>query len=507
MELFWHGISQVFQIKMLLFVSGGTILGITVGALPGLTATMGVAILLPVTFYMSPEEGMLILLGIYVGGIYGGSIAAILMNIPGCPASIMTTLDGYPMTQRGEGGRAIGLATTCSFIGGIFGVMALIFIAPILARFALSFGPPEYALLAFFGLSAIVVVAAKSMVKGFIGVILGLLMATVGMDPIVSVPRFTFGSIDLLTGIGYIPVVIGLFGLAEVLSQTLKMVTREAVKQRLKRVIPTVPDLKNIFRNAFYPCWMGTFIGALPGAGATIAAIISYNRAMQTARKPELFGTGIPEGIIACETANNATIGGAMVPLLTLGIPGSAVTAVLLGAFMMHNIQPGPLLFVQHAELVYTIFVGLIVANIAMLIFGIAGAKVIPRVVNLPKSVLLPTIAILCVVGSFALHNSLFEVGSMVVSGVIGFLLREMEISPGPIILGLILGPIAEINFRGALELSAGNPLIFVTRPVSLAVLILTIILIAYPFVRESMLKRKEAKPAKGRQLVKDDEM
>ena len=491
---------------MLLLVIGGTIVGITVGALPGLTATMGVAILLPVTFYLTPEKGMMILLGIYVGGIYGGSIAAILMNIPGCPASIMTTLDGYPMTQKGEGGRAIGIATTASFVGGTFGVLALMFIAPILARFALSFGPPEYAMLAFFGLSAIVMVAAKSIVKGFIGVVLGLLMATVGMDPVVSVPRFTFGSIDLMTGINYIPVVIGLFGLAEVLGQILTRRKRDTVKQKLKRVIPTLPDLKKIFRNSFYPCWMGTFIGALPGAGATIAAIISYNRAVQTAKEPDRFGTGIPEGLIACETANNATIGGAMVPLLTLGIPGSAVTAVLLGAFMMHNIQPGPLLFIEHANLVYIIFVGLIVANVAMLVFGIAGAKVIPRVVNLPKDSLLPTIALLCIVGAFALNNSLFEVGIMVGSGIIGFLLREIGISAGPIILGLILGPIAESNFRGALELSAGNPLIFVTRPVSVVVFILTVGLFTYPFIRNTILKRKEGKAIERDDLILQDE-
>lgn len=492
MELFFAGLASILYPKMIFLIFGGTLLGIVVGALPGLSATMGVAILLPVTYYLPADQGINLLLGIYVGGIYGGSISAILLNIPGCPASLMTTLDGYPMCTKGEGGRAIGLATICSFIGGIVGVIALVFMGPILADAALGFGPSEYAMLAFFGLSAIVVVAARSVVKGFIGVMIGLLLATVGMDPVVSVQRFTYGSIELMSGISYIPVVIGLFGLSEVMTQALDMRTRDIIKQKVGQVIPTLSDFKKIIRNIFHPSWIGILIGALPGAGGSIASIISYNRAVQASKEPDSFGTGNPEGIIASETANNASIGGAMVPLLTLGIPGSAVTAVLLGAMMMHNINPGPMLFVQNAELVYTVFAGLIMANVAMLILGLMAAKVSPKIVNLPKTALLPTIAVLCAVGAFSMNNSLFDVGITLVCGVSGFFLRELGVSSGPIILGLILGPIAEVNFRGALEISGGSLAIFVTKPISLTIFILTIFLMIFPFIRNRFLRKKK---------------
>jgi len=491
MELFLAGLANIFYPKMLLLIWGGTFLGMVVGALPGLSATMGVAILLPVTFYLPPDQGICLLLGIYTGGIYGGSISAILLNIPGCPASLMTTLDGYPMSSKGEGGRAIGLATTCSFLGGMFGVLALILFGPVLAGAALGFGPPEYAMLAFFGLSAIVVVAARSIVKGFIGVMIGLLMATVGMDPVVSVLRFTYGSIELMSGIGYIPVVIGLFGLTEVITQALDLTARETIKQKVGRVVPSLSDFKIILRNMFHPTWIGILIGALPGAGGSIASIISYNRAVQASKEPERFGTGIPEGIISCETANNASIGGSMVPLLSLGIPGSSVAAVLLGAMMMHNILPGPMLFVQNGELVHTLFAGMAMANVAMLILGLAAAKVSPKIVNLPKSALLPTITVLCAVGAYAINNSLFDVGIMLVCGVAGFFLKEFGISAGPIILGLILGPIAEENFRGALEISGGNLSIFITKPISLTILILTLALLVLPFMKKWYLSRK----------------
>jgi len=490
MEHILSGLAVVFSLKMILFIFAGTFVGIVVGALPGLSATLGVAILLPVTYYLSPVEGLLLLLGIYTGGIYGGSIAAILLNIPGCPASVMTTLDGYPMTRRGEGGRAIGIATLSSFLGGTIGLFSLIFVAPVLAQTALSFGPTEYASLALFGLSAIVMVVAKSILKGFIGVCIGLLVATVGMDPMVSVPRFTYGSIELMAGVNFIPVVIGLFGFCEVLTQAMDTKVRIAVRQRVSRVLPHGNDFRVILHNFIHPSWIGTLIGALPGAGSAIAAIISYNRAMTMAKKPEEFGTGIPEGIVACETANNASIGGAMVPLMTLGIPGSSVTAVLLGAMMMHNLTPGPMLFVNNASVVYSIFIGMIVANFAMLVLGLGCAKLFPHIVNLPRSALLPSIAILCVLGAYAMGNSFFDVGIMLSAGIIGFLFKEFGINNGAVILGLILGPIAEANFRGSMELSGGNLLVFITSPISAFILLLTLLLILFPVIRK-VVQRK----------------
>lgn len=479
--------------KMLFLIFSGTFIGIVVGALPGLSATLGVAILLPVTYYLLPAEGLLLLLGIYTGGIYGGSIAAILLNIPGCPASLMTSLDGYPMTLRGEGGKAIGIATVSSFIGGTLGVFALIFVAPLLAKAALSFGPAEYATLALFGLSAIVMVVAQSAIKGFIGVCVGLLAATVGMDPMVSVPRFTYGSIDLMSGINYIPVVIGLFGLCEVFTQAFDTEAQVKIRQKVTQVFPRGEDMKAILYGFFHPSWIGTLIGALPGAGGSIAAIISYNRAQAMSKTPEKFGTGLAEGIVACETANNASIGGAMVPLMTLGIPGSSVTAVLLGAMLMHNINPGPMLFVTNADLVYTIFLGMMMANVAMLILGISCAKISPNIVNLPRSVLLPIITLLCIIGAYSMGNSIFDVGTMLASGILGFVFRQIGISSGPIILGLILGPIAEANFRAAMELSNGSFSIFVSSPLSAGILLVTVALLAFPFIRKAMSKKNNA--------------
>ena len=482
---------DVMHPNMVGLVLFGTFVGIIVGALPGLSATLGVAILLPVTYYLSPIEGMLFLLGIYTGGIYGGSIAAILLNIPGCPASLMTTLDGYPMAKRGEGGRAIGLATVSSFIGGMLGMLALIFVSPLLAKAALSFGPAEYALLALFGLSAIVVVVAKSVLKGFISACIGLILAMVGLDPLVSVERFSYGNYDLLDGIDYIPVVIGLFGLSEVFTQAMEVEQIKAIRQSVRRVFPTKEDMKIILRNCFHPSWIGTLIGALPGAGGSIAAIISYNRAVAADKHPERFGTGVPEGIVASETANNASIGGAMVPLLTLGIPGSSVTAVLLGAMLMHNITPGPMLYVNNLHMVYMIFLGMIMANVAMLVLGIASAKIFPRVVNLPRSALLPVIALLCVIGAYSMNGSYTEVAIMLISGVCGFFLKNLGVAAGPLILGLILGPIAESNFRGAMELSDGSLGIFVDSPLSCGILALTVLLLMSPFIRAWFARRK----------------
>ena len=482
--------SDVLHPMMIGLVFFGTFVGIIIGALPGLSATLGVAILLPVTYYLSPIEGMLLLLGIYTGGIYGGSIAAILLNIPGCPASLMTTLDGYPMSQRGEGGRAIGIATVSSFIGGNVGVLALIFISPLLARAALSFGPAEYALLALFGLSAIVVVVAKSILKGFIAACIGLMLATVGMDPLVSVERFSYGNYDLLGGINYIPVVIGLFGLCEVFTQAMETEQAKAVRQAVRRVFPTGNDMKIILRNCLHPSWIGTLIGALPGAGGSIAAIISYNRAVAADKHPERYGTGVTEGLVSCETANNAAVGGAMVPLLTLGIPGSSVTAVLLGAMLMHNITPGPMLYVNNLHMVYMIFLGMFMANIAMLVLGIASAKTFPRVVNLPRTVLLPIIGLLCVIGAYSMNGSYTDVVIMILSGIFGFFLKNLGVASGPLILGLILGPIAESNFRGAMELSDGNLGIFVQSPLSCVILGLTLLLLVSPFIRIWLAKR-----------------
>ncbi len=481
----------VFTFKMISLIFGGSALGIVVGALPGLSATMGMALMLPVTFYMPPSEGILMLLGLYTGAVFGGAYSAILLNIPGAPPSVMTSLDGYPMAKRGEAGRAISLATVGSTLGGIAGVIALIIIAPILARFALRFGPAEYAVLAVFGLSAIVAVSGKSLARGFAGVSLGVLLSTVGMDNFTNVSRFTFGSIELMSGINFIPVVIGLFGLAEVISQILESAKEGVIYKTVAHLFLSKSDFVKVLKGFLPASLIGIIIGVLPGAGGTIASIISYNHAVQSSKEPEKFGSGAPEGIIAAETANNASVGGAMVPLLTLGVPGSSPAAILLGALLIHNLRPGPTLFTTQPLLINTIFVGLLVAQFSLLLWGLGTAKIAPWILAVRREVMLPAIALLCVVGSFALKNSFFDVGIMLVSGVAGFFLNKLGVKPGTIILGLILGPMFENNLRSTIEISGILPVF--TSPICIALWILTAIMILYPICRMLRLKKCES--------------
>ncbi len=498
MEDVLAAVIAVFELKMLFFIFGGTALGIAVGALPGLSATMGLAVVLPLTFYMSPAEGIIILLGMYVGALYGGSFSAILLNIPGAPPAVMTSLDGYPMAKRGEAGRAIGISTLSSFIGGIFGVICLIIIAPILAKFALKFGPPEYTLLAVFGLSAIVAVSSGSLLRGFVGITIGLLLATVGMDPFTSVPRFTFDRPELMSGVSYVPIVIGMFGLTEVLTQSLELGRLGVAIQKVKKVIPGKDDIQIILKRFLPSSIIGTLIGVLPGAGGTIASIISYNQAVQTSKNPELFGTGIPDGVIAAESANNAEVGGSLVPLFTLGIPGSSPAAILLGALMIHNLTPGPMLFIEQSTLMNTMFVALIISQFALLLVGLMMAKAAPYIISMRKEVMLPVIALLCVIGSYALQNSYLDVGIMIVFGVVGFVLREFGIKPPPIILGLILGPLAENNLRSTIEISENGLLVFITRPICVVLLILIALVILFPIWQKKTGNRKPAKNPGG---------
>jgi len=493
MEQLLQAFKMVLDLQVLLLIFGGTTLGILVGALPGLSATMGLAVLLPISFYMTPVKGILLLLGMYTGAIYGGSFSAILLNIPGAPPAVMTALDGYPMARKGEAGRAIVLSTLSSFIGGVFGVICLIVIAPWLARFALDFGPAEYALLALFGLSTIVAVAGKSMVRGFIGVTIGLMLAVVGLDQFTNVPRFTFGRFELMSGISYIPLVIGVFGLTEVISQVLAMSHDEGTLQKVGSLRAHKKDIGTILKKFTPSSIIGTIIGVLPGAGGTIASIIAYNQAVQTSKHPETFGTGEPEGLIAAESANNAAVGGSLVPLLTLGIPGSSPAAILLGALMIHDLRPGPMLFLQQRPMVNAFFIGLLVAQFAMVIVGLLAARVAPRLIAAKQRVMMPIILLLCVIGAYALSNSFFDVILMFLFGICGFLLKQLGIKPAPIVLGLILGPMFEKSFRSALELSRNGYLIFVTRPICIVLLVLILLVILWPMVQKKVIERRRA--------------
>jgi len=484
-------LSSVFNLKIFFFIILGVFTGISIGAHPGLTATMGVALVLPLTFGMDAIPGILLLIGVYVGAIYGGSISAILLRTPGTPAAAATILDGYEFSKRGESGRALGISTVSSFIGGVVSVIALWLISPQLAKLALRFSAPEFFLLAVFGLSIIASISGNSLAKGVLTGGLGISLAFVGIDGITGYPRFTFNNINLLSGVSFIPVMIGLFAMSQAFTTIETIFTPDQVTQKVSNVFPTKADWKVIFKHAPISGVIGTIIGIVPGAGAEIGAFVSYGQAKRMSKHPERFGTGIPEGIAAPEAGNNGVTGGALIPMLTMGVPGDAVAAILIGALTVQGLQPGPMLFAEHPVLVYSIFLGMFVANVAMLVLGLSSLRLFVKVLSVPKSILTPMIFVLCVVGSYAINTSFFDVGVMLFFGVLGYFLQKADASVSPAVLGLILGPMAESNFRRALLMSEGSYGIFLSSPISWIFLILTAITLLGPFVGAYLKKRK----------------
>lgn len=468
--LFAQSIVSIFSSPQVMFaVVLGVTGGIIIGALPGLTATMGVALLVPFTFGRPPTESLAMLLGIYCGGMYGGSISAILIRTPGTPAAAATVLEGYPLGQKGQAGRALSMALFASFCGGMIGALVMTFLSPAVSKFALEFGPTEYFALALFGLSVIVSISGDSIVKGAISGVFGLLMATIGFDPISGYPRFTFGRMELLEGPAFIPTLIGLFAISEILNSVEKMGALEEIKARIDRYLPSWADIKASAKNILKSSFIGTGIGAIPGAGGDIAAFVSYGEAKRSSKHPHLFGSGVIEGVAATEAANNACSGGAMIPLLSLGVPGDAVTAVLLGAFVIQGLQPGPLLYVEHIDVVYNVFASMIVANIVMLLVGMAGIQLFARVILVKREILNPVIFVLSLVGAFAMRQNLFDVWLSIGFGVLGWIMMRAKFPLSPILLALILGPMAEANMRRALAISQGDPLVLVSRPIAIA--------------------------------------
>lgn len=483
-----EGILNALSLECLLAIVGGVIIGIIFGAIPGLSANMAVTLCLPLSFGLDPATGMVLLVSLYLGGIFGGLVSAILINIPGTPASIATCFDGHPMAARGEAGKALGVGILSSFIGGLFSILILIFIAPVIARLALKFGPFEYAAIGAMSLTLIASLMGKSLVKGIIGAALGLLLATVGSAPIDGALRGTFSISALSSGFNIIAVMIGLFAVTEVINAV-----EDSVKKGKEQIIQNVRikgfgvSLKemlgqkwNILRSAV----IGTFIGILPGLGASTANVISYATAKNQSKHSEQFGTGIIDGIVASETSNNATIGGALIPALTLGIPGDVTTAILLGALMIHGVQTGPLLFKTSGVLVYTIFGGLFLANIVMLILMFLGIRYFSRILSIPRTILLPVVMVLCIVGAFAINNRMFDVWCVLGFGIAGYFLNKVEIPFGPIIMGFILGPIVELYLRRAVMISEGSLLPFITRPIPAVALGIAVLLLAFSAFR-----------------------
>lgn len=473
------------QPSVLLYMFLGVAGGIFIGCLPGLTTTMGVALVLPITFGMDAAHSILLLIGVYVGAVYGGSISAILLNTPGTPASAATAIDGHAMAARGEAGRALGISTISSFLGGIISCFFLILISPYLAKFALQFSAPEFFMLAVFGLCIISSISGKSVLIGFLCGAFGVLIATIGIDDISGVARFTFGNINLFSGVNFIPVMIGLFAMSQAFVAVEEMMKEEVKAKKVTGVLPLKEDWRLIFKNSSVFGSLGTFIGSIPGVGADIASFIAYGQSKSLSKESEKYGTGVTDAISAPESANNGVTGGALIPMLTLGVPGDAVAAIMIGALTVQGLQPGPLLFQNNTEVVYAIFIGLLVANVFMLCIGLSSVRLFTRVLSVPKSILTPIIFLLCFVGSYSLANNFFDVIVMFIFGVFGYFLKKIDVSPSPIILGLILGPMAESNFRRALLMSRGEYDTFFSTGISWFFFILILISILFPMLKK----------------------
>lgn len=479
LRMFGQAINGFLNFKVIFDVLWATQLGIIVGMLPGLTATMGVALMTTLTFKMATSNAVIILVCMYIGAIYGGSRSAILLNIPGTPANAATALDGYPAAKKGLAGKAIGIATTGSFLGSVIGMFMLALFTPLIGNFALQFQSYEYFWLAVFG----VVIsgnltAPKDPLKGWIAGFLGLFISTIGMENMYAYKRFSFGWVQLSGGISLIPAMVGAFGFAEII-MTMKFPVIEVVKTKIERVVPKIKEVAKYWKTIIRSGLIGTFIGAVPGVGEDISAWVSYDVARRSSKNKEEFGKGSFEGLMAAETGNNACVAGAMIPVLSLAIPGSAPAAVLLAAMFIHGVRPGPLIMIESPAFVYQVVAMVFFATFAMFILGLSMVKALVKVLLVPRQRLMPIVFVLCIVGSYAIHGRLFEVGVMVIFGIIGYYMKVMDYPIAPLVLGLILGKILDPNLRRALILSNGNLLPFFTRPISgviFAITFLTII-------------------------------
>jgi len=467
---------------LLLLTAAGTLAGIYVGAIPGLSVTMAVSILISFTFSWDVNNALALMVGVYCGGVYGGSRTAILLNIPGAPAAIATAFDGFPLAEKGEAGRAIGVSTVISVVGGFIGIVVLALAAPKVAEFALKFAPRDYLLLAIMGLLLVGGLSGESMAKGVFAGALGVIIGLVGMDPLTAQGRFTFGTISLLGGVHFVIAMIGFFGVSEALVQ-LHQIHSKPVKQDVSKIIPSWSVILKYLPLAIRTSLIGVFIGALPGTGGDIAALLAYDHAKRTVKRPSRpFGQGAYEGLIAPESANNAAIGGAYIPMLTLGIPGDAVTAVFIGALFIHGLKPGPMLMIETPHLFWFTVGNLILANIFLLIFGLTGIRIFAKMVELRKGILIPAIIVLSVVGTFAIKNSLTDVYWMLGFGIFGYFLKMYGFQVGPIILGVILGPLMDESFRQAMMANqnsiAGFLFHLVSSPLSLILTLAAVLML-----------------------------
>lgn len=497
-SLLFSSYGDVFgSLQVILMTFIGAAGGVLLGAIPGMTATMGVALLIPFSFGMDLIPSVGLLLGIYCGGMYGGSISAILIHAPGTPAAAATLLDGYPMAKKGEAGKALSVAMFASFCGGVIGALIMTFLSPMVAKVAMKFTSAEMLMLAVFGLSVIISISGKSISKGLIAAFFGMLLCTVGVDPTYSRQRFTFGIKSLKGGLSFIPVLIGLFAIAEVIAGVERIIAgresaQEKSNEKITRVLPDGKTIRKISPNILSGGIIGTFIGAIPGAGGDIAVFVSYAFNKGISKHPEKWGTGIPNGVAATESANNGCSGGAMIPLLSLGVPGDSVTAILLGAFIMKGITPGPMMYVSELPTVYKVFAALMLANLCMLIVGCLGVRIFAKIVSLEKKVLYPIILIISLLGAFSINKNVFDVGVCVVFGVIGWLMNKYEFPLSPILLALILGPMCEQNFVRFMDLNNGNFGAILHYPIAIGFFVVAVAVVIVSLLNQRKINKTE---------------
>jgi putative tricarboxylic transport membrane protein len=464
---------------ILLSVVWSTGLGIIIGMLPGLTATMGVALLTTLTFKMAANNAIITLVCMYIGAIYGGSRSAILLNIPGTPANAATCVDGYPLAKQGLAGRAIGIATTGSFLGSVIGMIVMASFTPWLGRQALLFKSFEMFWFAIFGIIICGnLTAPKDPIKGWIAGFIGLLISMVGMEGRWSYPRFSFGSVEISGGIQLIPAMVGAFGFAEIIA-VMRHPVMEHVGTKIDRIWPRLKDITMYWKTIIRSGIVGTIIGIIPGVGEDTAAWVSYDLAKRSSKEKEKFGHGSIEGLMAAETGNNACVPGAIIPVLTLAVPGSAPAAVLLGAMLIHGVHPGPMIMQENPTFVSEVVAMVLLATIAMFVLGMSLVRPLVKVLQVPRSKLMPIVFILCMVGSFAIQQRFFDIGVMIIFGILGFFMRELDYPMAPMVLGIVLGDILDKNLRRALVISGGNPVRFLDTPVSLILIGLTVLVVA----------------------------
>jgi putative tricarboxylic transport membrane protein len=493
MDAFLEGISILADPYNLALILIGLLIGTVIGILPGIGATMTTALLLPFTMIMEPIPALALLLSIYCSNAFAGAISAILVNVPGSSSAMVTCLDGYPLAKRGEAGRALGIATVASTLAGIFSVFVFIIGAPLLARMAYQFGPPEYFALTLFGISMVASISGEGSAKNLIAGALGVLLATVGVDYVTGAARFTFGYLELTSGLKVIPILIGLFAITELLQQThsVHIVIERIAMKAMK--LPSIADYKQTWKAILAGSGIGTFIGILPAEGGTVASLVAYNEVKRWSRNKHEFGKGSIEGLAAAEAANNSAVGGAMIPTLALGIPGSSVTAVILVGLTAQGVRPGPYLFNQQPEFIYAIFAIMMVANIAWLFLGLAGAKFFALLTLIPNALLWPSVFVLAVVGSYSLDQSMLDVWVMLAFGVLGYIMRRFGFSVVPLALGIILGDILETSLKQSMLIFNQDWTLFFVRPIVLFFFACALIGVSSSYVFDFINRRRDA--------------